>query len=190
MVGGRKASKHHDTNLTPPLKPRPPLLTSLAQSIRLMDLCIKIIDAPWMPQDHVGTVWVLCAFVLQLLLLFLPESVKDRAPLRDIAVSRTPGGTASGKEEHDVCVYMLCVCTTKPEERRFGKKQHAEVVGHVTFVCDGVSQARRSGFCHKLSYARLFQVLLGVEWMAAGRCLRSLGSTFVRCVRRLIDYPL
>eukprot|EP00903_Cladosiphon_okamuranus_P018197 g16740.t1 len=37
-------------------------------------------------EDHVGSLWVYCAFVLQLLLLFMPASVKGCAALKDIAV--------------------------------------------------------------------------------------------------------
>lgn len=38
-------------------------------------------------QDHLGSVSILCAYVLLLLLLFLPSSFKESKLFRDIAVS-------------------------------------------------------------------------------------------------------
>ncbi|CAM9899884.1 unnamed protein product, partial [Scytosiphon promiscuus] len=41
-------------------------------------------------QDYTGSAWILCCFVLQQLLLFLPASMKECVCLRDIAVRYAP----------------------------------------------------------------------------------------------------
>lgn len=70
--------------------PRPD--TDLRNTVRWADETLDPSISTSMAQDHVGTVWVLCAFVLQLLLLFLPASMKGCAALKDIAVSSRLGG--------------------------------------------------------------------------------------------------